>query len=81
MGVRVELNKANIGDILRSDEMQAMLKSHADRIAAAAGDGMVVVCDLDRFRWKASIITTTFEAMQAESEDKALTRALDAGRG
>jgi tRNA A37 threonylcarbamoyltransferase TsaD len=76
-----KLRKDNVGKLLNSAAVQADLKRRADRIAAAAGPGMVASVQPGRNRARASVITATQRAREAEARDRALTRALDAGRG
>lgn len=79
--VRIEMNRAGVGALLKSAEVQADLKRRAEAIAQAAGDGMDVDVRVGKTRARASVRTGTFEARRAEARDKALTSALDAGRG
>lgn len=79
--VRIEVNSAGIRSILQSPEVQSMLRARAERIAAAAGDGMEVASSIGATRARASVITATKEAREAEATDRALTSAIDAGRG
>lgn len=79
--VRVVLNRAGIGDILKSQEVQADLQRRAARIAAAAGPGMEATSRIGRNRARASVVTATPDARRSEATTRALTRALDAGRG
>lgn len=79
--MRVTLRKANIGALLKSARVQAELKARADRIAAAAGEGMEASVRVGRTRARASVITVTAKARENEARHRSLTRALDAGRG
>jgi hypothetical protein len=79
--IRVEVNDAGIRALLKSPEVQAMLKAKADRIAAAAGPGMEATSWTGRTRARASVITATAKARRAEATNRSLTRAIDAGRG
>jgi tRNA A37 threonylcarbamoyltransferase TsaD len=79
-GFKVTLRNANIGALLKSAKVQAELKARADRIAAAAGEGMVASVRVGRNRARASVITATQKARENEARNRALTRALDAGR-
>jgi tRNA A37 threonylcarbamoyltransferase TsaD len=81
MGLSMNINKGNIGALLKSVAVQRDLKARTDRIAAAAGPGMVASVQAGRNRARASVITTTKGAREAEARDRRLTRALDAGRG
>ena len=79
--IRIDVNDAGIQELLKSGEVRAFLKAKADRIAAAAGPGMEASSWSGRTRARASVITATSKARKAEAKDRALTRALDAGRG
>lgn len=83
--VRVDINQAEIGRLLRGEGqyvgVKVDLRRRALRIAEAAGDGMVAkegTNVIRRARWV--VITETSEAMQNEASNRTLTRALDAGR-
>lgn len=79
--IRIEINSAGIQALLKSGEVQDFLLSKAQRIAAAAGDGMEASSRVGKTRARASVITATKEARKAEATDRALTAAIDAGRG
>lgn len=79
--VRIEVNSAGIQALLKSPEVEALLKAKAGRIAAAAGEGMEATSRVGRTRARASVVTATREARKAEAVDRALTKAIDAGRG
>lgn len=78
--LRIELNKAGVRALLVSPEIQADLKTRADRIAQAAGEGFEAEVGTGANRARAIVRTATFEARRAEARDRVLTRALDAGR-
>lgn len=81
--VRIQLNRAGVRQLLRSEEVQADLLRRAEQIAAAAGGeaaGFETSVVVGRNRARASVITATAEAMVAEARDRTLTRAIDAGR-
>lgn len=80
MGLNMTIRKGNIGAILKSAKVQAELKARADRIAAAAGEGMVATVQVGKNRARASVITATRKARENEARNRSLTRALDAGR-
>lgn len=40
---RFELNRAGVGQLLKSEEMQALLRTHAKRIAGRDGEAEVYV--------------------------------------
>jgi len=77
---RIELNSQGVRDLLRSQEVKADLEHRAAAIAARAGEGMEHDSRVGRARAHASVWTETPEAMRAEAQDRALTRAIDAGR-
>jgi tRNA A37 threonylcarbamoyltransferase TsaD len=79
--IRIDINSGGIQELLKSAPVRALLQAKADRIAAAAGPGMVASSRVGKTRARASVITDTFKAMRAEATDRALTRAIDAGRG
>lgn len=78
---RVEMNEAGIGEMLRSPGVLADLRRRADRIAAAGGPGMEASSMVGHTRARASVITATPDARRAEATRRALTAAVDAGRG
>lgn len=79
--IRIDINSAGIQELLKSGPVQALLSAKAQRIAAAAGPGMEASSRVGKTRARASVITTTRAARKAEAEDRALTKAIDAGRG
>ena len=78
--MKFALRKDNVGKILNSVAVQIDLKRRADRIAAAAGPGMVSSVQPGKNRARASVITGNRKARENEAINRALTRALDAGR-
>ena len=81
MASRFKLNRKGIRDLLRSPAVEAELRRRAERIAAQAGPGMRVDGGVGPNRARAAVITDTIEARLAERRSKALTRAINAGRG
>jgi hypothetical protein len=77
---KIKINSESVKALLKSDEIKADLQRRAENITAAAGEGFEPDVNLYPLRWRASVRTTTFEARKAEAEDRALSRALDAGR-
>jgi tRNA A37 threonylcarbamoyltransferase TsaD len=69
-----------IAELLKSPAVQQDLRRRADRIAAAAGPGMEASVRVGRTRARGSVITATAQARDNEARNRALTRALDAGR-
>jgi hypothetical protein len=79
--VTIKIKNAAIRDLLRSAAVRADLERRAEAIANAAGEGMEVDSDLGNKRARASVRTASVKAVMAESEHRALTKAIDAGRG
>ena len=79
--IRIDMNSAGIQELLKSGPVRALLKVKADRIAAAAGPGMLASSRVGKTRARASVITDSFAAKRAEATNRSLTRAVDAGRG
>lgn len=78
--VRVRINNRALAALLKGDEVKTDLDDRAARIAAAAGEGMETDGEVGRQRYRASVRTADVEAMKAEAKDRALSRAVDAGR-
>ena len=78
--VRVVVNTAGVRALLQSKEVQDDLLARAQRIAEAAGEGVVAEVSVGKNRARANVYTSTIEAMEAEASGNALTRAVDAGR-
>lgn len=78
--VRIELDQDGIKAFLRSAEVAADIQRRCDAIAAAAGEGMQAEVYQGRDRVRGRVWTGTYAAKRAEANDRALTRALDAGR-
>ena len=78
--VRVRLTRNGPRQVRRSQGVQADLLERAQKVAAAAGPGMEANGGVGPNRARASVVTTTVEAMLAEARSRALTRAIDAGR-
>lgn len=77
----IKLNSSGIRELLKSPGVVADLEDRASRIAAAAGAGMETAgATIGRNRARATVVTASYEAMLAEATDRALTRAIDAGR-
>lgn len=78
---RIDHNEAAYEALLKSPGVQADLRRRGARIAARAGSGMEVESSVGANRARVSVRTATPAARRAEAEDRALTRAIDAGRG
>lgn len=82
--VRIEVNYAAVGQLLKGSEIQADLDRRAATIAAAAsasGGKFGHNVQVGKSRARAIVFTEDFDAMRAEATDRVLTKAVDAGRG
>lgn len=80
---RIEINDSNAQAILKSADVAADLQRRGQAIAAtAAGSGGKYYVDAVLWGARRAVFITTgdMEARRAEATDRALTRALDAGR-
>lgn len=77
---RIKINRKGIRSILKSDQVRNDLFGRAKRIERRAGPGFEAGSYTGRNRARADVYTANFEAMAAEADRKALTRAIDAGR-
>lgn len=77
---RIVMNRKGARDLLRSKEVLADLERRAIQIADAAGEGMEPSAMVGKNRARASVITATQEAREAEAIHRKLTRSIDAGR-
>jgi len=78
--IRIELNRDGVRQLLQSPEVLGDLKRRAQRIAVVAGPGFEVRAGNGPNRARASVGTTDHASRRAEAENRALTRAIDAGR-
>jgi len=74
--VRIELNSAGIREMLRSDEMQALLGEKAMEIAARCGAGYESDIYLTPGRAVASVFTATPEAAKDNAANNTILRNL-----
>lgn len=83
MSFRLEIHNEGFAEVRKSPAIQAQLHAMGERIASAAGGGgdFEVIDSPGRDRARVVVVTATAEGKRAEAEDRALTRALDAGRG
>lgn len=74
--VRVELNSAGIRELLRSEEMQAVLEEQAEKIAGRCGTGYSHDTYLTGGRAVASAFAETPEAIRDNLENNTILRSL-----
>ena len=74
--IKVELNHTAVGELLKSSEMQELVKSYADEIAKRAGEGYASDTYNAGSRVIASAYTETEEAMEDNLENNTLLKAM-----
>lgn len=74
--IKVELNHEAVGEMLKSSEMQELIKSYADEIAKRAGEGYASDTYNAGSRVIASAYTETEEAMEDNLENNTLLMAV-----
>ena len=74
--IKVELNHTAVGELLKSSEMQELVKSYADEIAKRAGEGYTSDTYNAGSRVIASAYTETEEAMEDNLENNTLLKAM-----
>jgi len=79
--VRIKIIPGAIDRLLKEPGVQADLRRRGEAIAARAGPGHAVDLNIESRRASVIVVTTSFEAMQAEASHRNLTRAVEAGRG
>lgn len=77
--VKVKLNRVGVKALLCDPGVEADLLRRAQRIAAAAGEGMLAESGIGRTRARAWVVTATPEAMHAEATSRRLSSAVQAG--
>lgn len=70
---RFVLNKAGVGELLKSSEMMSVLESYADKVADNAGEGYKTFVGFDRAH--VSVRTVTDEAYQDNLDNNTLLKA------
>lgn len=82
--VRIEIDVNGFNEFRNQPALVDAIHNAAQRIATAAGGSPdFVVRDFPDMRTRARsiVVTATEKGMRAEAERRALTKALDAGRG
>ena len=78
--IKVKVNPSGVAALLRHPGVREDLYARANRIKAAAGHGHTVKVFQGHDRVRAHIKASTKQAQAAEARDRALTRAIQAGR-
>ena len=74
--VKVEINYAGVGALLKSDEVRSFIGAEAERRAQSLGDGYGTDTYMAGSRVIASIYTETAEAAQENMENNTLLKAV-----
>lgn len=74
--VRIELNPAGVREFLRSDDMMAVCRDHANDTVASLGDGYEVNTYTGRNRVNAEVAAVSYAAKKDNLENNTILRAL-----
>lgn len=76
-----KLHSRSVRELLMSEHVRVGVQDICDRIAAAAGPGMLATSIIGKNRVHGSVITDTVEAKLNERRHRSLTRAISSGFG
>lgn len=71
-----KLNRKGVAELMKSQEMQGILKEHATTIKNRAGDGYEQDIHVGKNRANAMVRTATFKARKDNSKNNTLTKAV-----
>lgn len=74
--VRFTLNRSGVRELLKSQEVMAVCKEHADAAHAALGDGYTVTTHVGKNRVNAEVAATTQKAHRECMENNTILKAL-----
>lgn len=74
--VKIELNSAGIREMLKSPEIEAECKKHAQNVADKAGDGFEVNTMVGKTRVNAMVYAATNAAYSKNLKENTLLKAL-----
>ena len=74
--VRVELNRAGVRQLLKSDEFLEACVQEAEKMASRAGDGFEVSPYVGKTRVNASVYAATEEALAKVYDDNTLLKSM-----
>ncbi|MEG0906578.1 MAG: hypothetical protein RSA49_05210 [Anaerovoracaceae bacterium] len=74
--VKVVLNKAEVRQMLRSNEMESICLAEANKVKAKAGEGYEVNTRKGKTRVNAMCYAKTYEAMNSNRKHNTLLKAL-----
>ena len=74
--VKVRLNTAEVRNLLKSGELQSLLKEEAEQIRSRCGEGYAVDSYVAQTRVVASVYTESFDAMHDNKKNNTLLKAV-----
>lgn len=74
--VRIELNSSGVRELLRSEEMMAICKEHADKALSNLGEGYEVTTHTGRNRVNAEVAAVSYEAKLDNSRNNTILKAI-----
>lgn len=74
--VRFTLNRSGVRELLKSQEVMAVCKEHADSTRAALGEGYTVTTHTGKTRVNAEVAAYTQKARQECFENNSILKAL-----
>ena len=77
---KIKFRLKGFEEIRRLPKTKSALKSSADRIAAASGEGFEALEGEGKTRSRASVVTTSVEAINSNRKNNTILRNLDAGK-
>lgn len=80
ISIRVELNKKNVGALLKSDDVRFDMLQRAKAIEEQAGTGYIAVSEVGHDRAFAIVRTDSYEAREQEATQHTLLNSIEAGK-
>lgn len=74
--VRIELNSPGVRELLRSEEMMAICREHADKALSNLGEGYEVTTHTGRNRVNAEVAAVSYEAKLDNSRNNTILKAI-----
>ena len=75
-GVKFELNRQGVADLMKSAEMMSICKGYADSAQAQLGDGYIVTTHTGKSRVNASVAADTYKARKENAENNSILKAV-----
>lgn len=74
--LKVELNRAGVRSMLRSNEMMGICKGYANAALSRLGSGYAVSCHTGKNRVNAEVAAVSAKAIKDNSENNTILKAL-----